>query len=251
MKRIALVVLLAWLGFFVGWPAWSGYRIKTAIENEDAALLDSKIDFPAVRASLKPVVTAEVERTIARALKDAGALGGLISNKVRSDLAGRMVDNAIDSVVTPANIIQISHDRKSIREAIERVTAQHVSGGIGGVLGRGGSGEPAKPGGGIGGLGGILEKFGKARHEGDQPKPAEAETKPAATPPKGQAGAPGKRRFGITNLKRISITGPLSFSAGVVRDPVTTEPEVTAEMRFTGFDWKVVSMIPRLEAATQ
>ena len=159
MRRIALLLLLAWLGFFVGWPAWCGYRIKTAIENEEPSVLEDRIDFPAVRASMKPVMTAEVERTIARALKDAGPLGALLGNQVRGDLAGQLVASAIDSIVTPVNIIKIAHDRKSIREATEQATAEQIGGGLGGMLG-----------GDIGGRGGVLEKSGKPRQGqgGDQ-----------------------------------------------------------------------------------
>ncbi len=256
MKRIAVVVLLALIGFYAAWPAWSGYRIKTAIETENEPLLESKIEFPAVRGALKPLVTAELERTIAQALKDAGPLGGLIGGQLKGDMVGRMVDSVMNSIVTPANVIKIAHDGKNLKESVEKVVKEQLGGlggGLGGVLGGGRSGgsEGQKPAGGLGGLGGVLEKFGKRPTGGGEPgKAPEAETKPA--PSSGQAGAtPAKRSFGLSNIKRVSINSPVSFSVGVARKPEATEPDVTAEMRFTGFDWKVVSLIPRLEAATQ
>ena len=241
MKRIVLVVALALLGFYGAWPAWTGLRIRSAIENEDKALLASKIEFPAVRAALKPAVTAEVERTIERALKDAGPLGGLISGQIKGDIAGRIIESSIDTIVTPENVIKIAHDGRNLREAIERIMKEQV------------------------GLGGILEKFGQRRQTGNQAgnqtgnpagnEPQKAPDSPTKSSPaagQAQAGAPpGKRRFGIANIKSIRPTSLLSFAVGVARDPAATEPDVISEMRFTGFDWKVVSLIPRLEPVPQ
>ena len=249
MKRIAVVVLLAIAGFYGAWPAWSGYRIKTAIETGNEAVLEAKIEFPAVRTALKPIITAELERTVAVALKDAGPLGGLISGQLKGERVGRLVDSAMNSLITPANVVKIAHDSKTLRESVERVVKEQL--------------------GGLGGLGGIL---GGSRSGGSGPGPTpndaskDAGSKPAPTggqasgqlpgqpsgQTSGQPGAePGRRHFGLSNLKRISINGPLSFSVGIARKPEATEPDVTAEMRFTGYDWKVVSLTPRLDAATQ
>ena len=253
MKRIALVVLLALIGFYGLWPAWSGYRIRQAIENEDAATLEGKIEFPAVRAALKPTVTAEVERTIERALKDAGPLGGLISGQIKGDIVGRIIESSINSIVTPENVIKIAHDGKNLRESIERVMKEQV--GLGGVLG-GGTGADGKPsGGGLGGLGGILEKLGQRRKPADpagsEPKAPEAAGNTGTGAGQAQSGTPGKRRFGLANIKSFRLAGPLGFAVGVARNPAAAVPDVIAELRFTGFDWKVVSLIPRLEPVPQ
>ena len=249
MKRVAGLVVLALLAFYGAWPAWNGYRIRAAIENQDAALLESKIAFDEVRASLKPVVKAEVDRNVERALKDAGPLGGLIGNQLKGDLANRMVESAINSIVTPVNVIKIAHDGKNLREAIERVLAEQM----GGIFGGGktaGTGE-GKPAGGSGGLGGILEKLGQRRPQASSTDP-QPSTNPSSktetrTDPADGPALPAKRRYGLANIKRVKINGPLSFSVGVARQADETEPDVTAEMRFTGFDWKVVSLIPRLD----
>ena len=257
MKRIVFVVALALVGFYGAWPAWTGLRIRSAIENQNAALLESKIDFPSVRTALKPAVTAEVERTIDRALKDAGPLGGLISGQIKGDIAGRIIESSINTIVTPENVIKIANDGRNLREAIERVMKEQV--GLGGILG-GGDGKGS---GGFGGLGGILEKFGGRRPGGNpggnqagnpagneaQKAPAdESKSTPAQTP---AASPPAKRRFGIANLKSIRPTSLLSFAVGVARDPAASEPDVISEMRFTGFDWRVVAITPRLDPATQ
>ena len=231
MKRsillISVVVLLAIAGFYGAWPAWSGYRIRAAIENQDVALLESKIEFPAVRAALKPTVTAEVNRQVELRLKDAGPLGALIGSQLKGESVGRLVDRAIESAVTPESVIRIAHEGKSMRDAIEGVLAGQMGGALGGVLG----------------------KLGQRRQQGgaQQPQSQEAPQPDAGGSAKSEDGKP-KRRFGIANIKRFSINGPLSFSVGVARKADATEPDVTAEMRFTGFDWKVVSLIPRLEA---
>lgn len=225
MKRAIFLVFLALAGFYGAWPAWSGYRIRKAIETEDVALLEGKIEFPSVRAALKPTVTAEVNRQIERALKDAGPLGGLIGSQLKGETAGRLVDRAIEAAVTPESIIRIAHEGKSMREAIERVLADQMGGALGGVLG----------------------KITQRRQQGGAQAPKDTPQSEPQGGGKGDSGEP-KRRFGLANIKRVSITSPLSFTVGVARKADATEPDVTAEMRFTGFDWKVVSLIPRLEA---
>lgn len=228
MKRpillISLFALLAFAGFYGAWPAWSGYRIRAAIENQDVALLESKIEFPSVRAALKPTVTAEVNRQVELRLKDAGPLGALIGSQLKGETAGRLVDRAIESAVTAESVIRIAHEGKSMREAIENVLASQMGGALGGVLGK------------------MTQ-----RRQGSGNEPKESPQPDASGNAKGEPGQ-AKRRFGLANVKRVSINGPLSFSVGVARKADAAEPDVTAEMRFTGFDWKVVSLIPRLEA---
>lgn len=60
MRKLIAVAILALAGFYVAWPAWSGYQIRNAFLTDDVALLAHKVDFPLVRQSLRPVVAAEV-----------------------------------------------------------------------------------------------------------------------------------------------------------------------------------------------
>lgn len=61
MKRILALAVIAIAGFYVAWPAWSGYVIRDAIQSKDTARLAAKVDFDRVQASLRPTVTRKVE----------------------------------------------------------------------------------------------------------------------------------------------------------------------------------------------
>ena len=75
MKKLILLALCLLLAFYVGWPMWSAYKIHAALEANDAKTLETKVDFPSVRESLKPTITSEVERAMDKA---AGGVAGQI-----------------------------------------------------------------------------------------------------------------------------------------------------------------------------
>jgi hypothetical protein len=89
-----------------------------------------------------------------------------------------------------------------------------------------------------GGLGNLGDLAGKIGIGGKKPEsaPAPKAAAPAAAPPS----------YGLDNLKVFNIVGPLAFEIGVAKDKAATEPDVTAEMRFTGLDWRVTAVRPRL-----
>ena len=66
---------------------------------------------------------------------------------------------------------------------------------------------------------------------------------PAAKAPNSSGKEPG---FGLRNIKSFGFAGPLGLQMGVSRDPDATEPDVTAEMHFTGMDWRVTKLRPDL-----
>ncbi len=139
MRKWIAVVVVALLAFYVAWPAWSGYRISTALKDQDKDALAGKVDFPAVRESLKPVVAAEIARRLEERLKqEAGPLGSLIAGQIKPEQLNRIAEAAIDAVITPDNVIRIAHQGGTLREAMERV--------IGEQIGRAGSRPAPTPG---------------------------------------------------------------------------------------------------------
>ena len=242
MKRIIGLVSLIVLGlvaFYGAWPAWTGHQIRKAIETNDPALLESKVDFPAVRQSLRPVVAAEIERGVERAARDAGPLGALIASQIKGDVANRLVEGTINSTLTPPNVIRMIREGRDMRQSIEKVLLEQLGRQPGQEAGASAGGRLP------GGLGDIL---GQRRSGGASPE-RQAESKgpqPGQTPPPAQAPAP--RKMTLSNIKRYAIDGPLAFTIGVARDPAATEPDLTAQLRFVGGDWKVVSLIPRTPA---
>ncbi len=75
MKRLMTLLVLIGLAFYGAWPAYSGYTIKSALAAKDSETLSAKIDFPSVRESMRPAVSAKVETSLAKSLKKAGPAG--------------------------------------------------------------------------------------------------------------------------------------------------------------------------------
>lgn len=233
MKKAVAGVILALVLFYVAWPAWSGYRISQAFKTDDKDLLASKVDFEGVRTSLKPTVTAEIEARLEKAKREAGPLGGLIAGQFKDDLLARMVEGTLTSVVTPETVLRIVRQGGNVREAVERVALEQ----FGRRLGRpqGDTGTARLPG----------------AAPGSQPAPSPTQLPPGGTGPAtpsqpAQASTAPRPTFGIGNVRRLSINGPLSFTVGVARNAAASEPDLTVVMAFTGGDWKVVSVVPRL-----
>jgi len=111
-------------------------------------------------------------------------------------------------------------------------------------FGTGGTAATGQPAGGLqlpGGLrdlGGIAGKIGIGQGTGSAAEPPprpKAAQRPAAAP-----------SYGLDNVKHFAILGPMAFEIGVAKDKAATDPDVIAEMRFTGMDWRVTAVRPRL-----
>lgn len=270
MKRILALIWLALVGFYIAWPAWTGYKIRQAFETEDAALLESKVDFDGVRASLKPVIAAEADAYFERLKRDVGPLGGLLSGQIKGELTGRLVETAVNSAITPPNVIRMVRDGKSVKQSLEKVMVEQAGAGgglklpgFGGARGpKAGSVDPANndPGRGVGNASGSTGSVPEAKQASaggvNSPfKEVDRQTPAGAAGGVGQASGPQpdmrqgetrqpRPRLGLANIKSFSIDGPLGFTVGVAKDANATEPELTATLRFTGGDWKVVSVTP-------
>jgi Protein of unknown function (DUF2939) len=208
MKKIILAVLCLLLAFYVAWPLWSAYRIHAALEANDAQTLESKVDFPSVRASLKPVVTSEVDRALERAAGRSGGLGQIIGGAVQQRIGPQLVETILNGFVTPKQVGEIYKQRGDIREI-------------------------------------VAERMGK-RGEARAEAPAEPAKDAGATGSGTPAGATKPReKFGPGNIKRFAFTGPLAFEIGVAKDKAATVPDITAQLGFTGFDWKLVGLVPK------
>ena len=255
MKRLLFLLVIALIGFYVAWPAWSGYRLATALSNKDEAGVDATVDFPSVRESLRPTVTAELSKRMDKEMEGLGALGQTLGGDVKARMLPQLVDQVLASVVTPKNVIRIAHEGGDISKAVEGVLsdaagqigavtggggvtgiggAAPAAGGLGGalgqILGAAGAGGAAAGGGDFGGLAGKVL--------GGMKKPAETASAPAA---------PAKTRsFGIGNIKGFGFAGPLGFDVSVARDAAQPKSDATVGMSFTGGNWKLTRVVPNL-----
>jgi hypothetical protein len=99
---VAVAALLV-IGAYVASPYWAVRDFVAAARSGDAARLNGAIDFPAVRKSLKPQMTeALTGQPDGERRKKHGPFGGL-----GRLLAPVIVDQALDTLVTPDTIAQL------------------------------------------------------------------------------------------------------------------------------------------------
>ncbi len=226
MSRIGALILLILAAFYVAWPAYTGYRIAGALDAGDTAVLESAIDFPSVRQSLRPAVAEKVDQSLKSALKSGGSGGSVLLDQVRKDVTPKIVDGALDGLVTPQALIRIHKDGRSFKDTIERTVAERpelvaqIGGLIGGLLGRD--------------IPGLPKPAATAGNGSGQAARTAGGTKPEGT------------SLGLGNIKSVALDGPWAISVGVARDAKVSEPDVTATFGFTGTDWRLTGLVPKL-----
>ena len=245
MKKLIALIALALLGFYVAWPAWSGYRIYSALNARDAAALAGKVDFPAVRESMRPAITTQIDRELEAQMKQANnPLGGLLGGDIRKQLLPKMVEGVLEAIVTPENIIRIASEGDAAG-SIRKILTEKMGTMAGGLPlggGSGGGGVPGLPSGGLGQLGDLTKQLGLP---GVVAPPAAAPS-PAAPAPSAAPAAKKASVYGIGNIKGLGFDGPLGLRISVAQDATASVPDVTAGLSFTGGDWKLTKVIPRL-----
>ena len=184
--------------------------MRRAIETDDPATLERKIDFPRVRENLKPLVAAEVSRSVDRLQRDTGALGAAIADQIKGSLGAQLAQTAIDSILTPVNVIRMVKQGTDLRRAIAAATGRD-------------RGRDAT----------------RGKDSAEAPAPATPEAKTEAQRQ--------ERRLSSANIRSYSLKGPLTIAVGLARDPKATAPDLTVDLAFTGGDWRVVGLTPRLD----
>lgn len=248
LRKLGPVVFAAVLAFYVAWPAYSGYEIKTSLDGHNVEGLVARIDFPSVRASLRPAVAVKVDEVITNALRKAGTAGGALTDQLKAQVMPRIVDGVLTAFVTPEMLIRIHATGKSFKEALDSIVLERTSQaqGLGGFM----IAPDGENGGTRGKLDEIAGKYGIDVGKvlgGAGAKETVADAESAATtalPAKGSGG--DRPKYGIGNIKHFSLTGPLSLSVGVARDANARKPEVTAELSFVGGSWIVTALAPEL-----
>lgn len=245
MGRLLGLLVLALLGFYVAWPAYSGYRIKNAFDTGNPQLLAAKVDFDAVRITLQPAVSLEVDKAMTAAVQQGGAENAALLGQLKVQLMPKVVDLALTNVVTPENLLRIYREGGDVRKTIKDIVAEKMGG-------AGGLGALAGAVGGTSGGGDLLGTLGKASGLDLGKLGGLLGRKPEAGPPSAPAVPPvpaasgAKPAVTLANIKSFAVNGPLGFSVGVARDAAASAPDVVADMAFTGGDWRLVGVTPRI-----
>jgi hypothetical protein len=249
-KILGFLAFLAGLAFYVCWPAYSGYEIKSSLDTHDAARLAAKVDFPSVRQSLRPAVTTKVEKVLGETLRNAGPARATLTEDLKARLVPRVVDAVLGSLVTPEMLIRVHEQGGNLKQAIDSIVAERAltADGLGGLISGLQVGEGVQAGDNVdaGSLGSLKEIAGKL---GVDPNAAlggllgkqDDAPPPPPTPVELKMPAP---KYGFGNIKHFGVSGPLTVAVGVARDPSARKPDLTAEMGFVGGDWKLTGLVP-------
>jgi hypothetical protein len=92
-------VLLALAVLYLAGPLWAGWNLRQAMRNRDAASLEARVDWIALRRNMKP--------RLAAALKEDADKSGIVGGLLKRAIGGTISDAAVDTLVTPGNLSRI------------------------------------------------------------------------------------------------------------------------------------------------
>jgi len=118
MRRLIKVFILALpLALaYVAWPVHTALEIREAIIAGDAATLNRKVDWEALRASLKASIGPE---TLARLAEDPNAPKPSLWQRIKAAVAPGMAESVIDRYVTPENLPVLLGYRRIYRGTVQ------------------------------------------------------------------------------------------------------------------------------------
>jgi hypothetical protein len=271
MKRFIFLIFVVLVGFYAVWPAFTGYRIYQGLESNDPGLLAAKIDFPSVRQSMRGPVLDQVNSRIESVMKDLGPMTKLVGEQIPRDNIEKIIDGALATVVEPRKIAEIYAKGGSLNAEIKDAVLNEIDkmGGLAAVLkldkffkqgpdnGAAGEKDESISIGGFkvpGALGGLLKNKEVKEALGGfvgklslDPEKLAGKLFPSRRDESAVAsGGGGKRSFGVGNIKSFGFAGLTAMQVGVARSSDAVEPEVTTEMAFRNYDWRITKMTPNL-----
>ena len=100
--RWVALICVVFLLVYAASPYFSFWRFRTALRSGDSAAISSRIDFPAVRASLKKQLVARFARATT-------------GHKRWSNLGPTLIDAIIDAYVTPEGIAALLSNPEALK----------------------------------------------------------------------------------------------------------------------------------------
>lgn len=121
-KKIALpvgIILLVLAVLFAASPYWSLYRMRRAVQSNDAIYVSDHVDFPQLRESLKATFKTEMAKEVAKKDTDGFEALGVA-------FGAMMIGPMVDALVTPEGLIAMmqGEDIGAIEEQTTRENKQ-------------------------------------------------------------------------------------------------------------------------------
>ena len=115
IRWVALICVALLLAYAAS-PYFSFWRFRTALRSGDSAAISSRIDFPAVRASLKKQLVARFARATT-------------GHKRWSKLGPTLIDAIVDAYATPDGLAALISNPSALRDLRPRREAPIAKGG--------------------------------------------------------------------------------------------------------------------------
>jgi hypothetical protein len=238
MTRLLLLIVALLLlagAFFVAWPGWAAYETYKAILANDVPALERRIDFPRVRASLRPAVAEKMLQLHVPA--QTGPTSPVLAERLKREAVGRLVGNVLENLVTAENLVLVVSEAGPLKDGVERMLRDE--------MGRGGA--PRR----VGPVTTLSPGQAAAKQAAGIPPPpkrgpvvrtiSSEEPQPGSGAEAAAASEPG---YGFRNIKSFSVLGPFRYEIGLAKSRAAKEPEVLAELGFTLFGWKITAVRP-------
>ncbi len=84
---------------YVAAPLWAGWQLRQGVKMRNEALLQAYVDWPRLRANLKPRISA--------AIKENADNSNVVSGTLKRALGSMLSDAAVETLVTPGNLRRI------------------------------------------------------------------------------------------------------------------------------------------------
>lgn len=121
-KVVALAMVACALGVYLLTPFVSAYQIRQAIRSGDTGLLETLVEWPAVRESLKASL-ADIERKKTEHATRHGIPSPSLWSRIKAAATAGVAERMIDQYVTPTGVVEMHNARATLRSAANSVTA--------------------------------------------------------------------------------------------------------------------------------
>jgi hypothetical protein len=100
-RKVPLLLLFALAVAYAAWPAWAAWQLRAALKARDFAALETKVDWPTLRANLKDTLAAALTDD------DKTAASGRLRKALKRTLGPAVANAVIDIAVTPRTLARL------------------------------------------------------------------------------------------------------------------------------------------------
>lgn len=127
MLRKLFTALTLMAAAYALWPAWNALELKRAIRNGDLATVAERVEWPALRASLRTAFADQAPEEARRRFGRVPVLGRLVE-KAALRFGPKVADTMVDNFATPAGFIQLDAYKRERQASLGVASSRALSG---------------------------------------------------------------------------------------------------------------------------